>query len=192
MTQSALLPSLFDLRRGHTGVTRDGKMHKSKWTGYFLILPALLFSCSQRAGRPIKEVDPMRTMHEVRHVSVFINRPPGEVYDFAANLENLPKWATGLGGAAIRNVNGEWIADAPFGRVTIRFAEKNTFGVLDHDVILESGAKVHNPMRVVPHGSGSEVTFTLFRQPDTSDEKFSEDAAWVEKDLKILKSLLER
>ncbi len=114
------------------------------------------------------------------------------MYDFAATLENLPKWATGLGGAAIRNVKGEWIADAPFGRVIMRFAEKNAFGVLDHDVIMESGEKIHNPMRVVAHGSGSEVTFTLFRRPEMSDEKFSEDAAWVEKDLKILKSLLER
>lgn len=140
----------------------------------------------------MKGVDPVGTGREVRHISVFINRPPNEVYDFAANLENLPKWATGLGGATIRNLHGEWIADAPVGRVKIRFVERNTFGVLDHDVIFESGAKVHNPMRVVPHGGGSEVTFTLFRQPDMSDEKFSDDAAWVEKDLKILKALLEQ
>ena len=41
-------------------------------------------------------------------------------------------------------MNGEWIADAPFGRVIIRLAEMNKFGVLGHDVILESEAKVHN------------------------------------------------
>jgi hypothetical protein len=32
----------------------------------------------------------------------------------------------------------------------------------------------------------------LFRQPDMSDEKFLEDAKWVEKDLRILKDLLEK
>lgn len=132
-----------------------------------------------------------RTLQAVRHISVSINRPPNQVYDFASNPENLPKWATGLGGS-IKNVNGEWIADAPMGKVKIRFAKRNTFGILDHDVILESGVKIHNPMRVVPNGSGSEVVFILFRQPDTSDEKFSEDAKWVEKDLRILKDLLEK
>ena len=35
-------------------------------------------------------------------------------------------------------------------------------GVPDHDV-LESGVTVHNPIRVVPNGSGSTVIFTLMR-----------------------------
>ena len=83
------------------------------------------------------------------------------------------------------------MADAPMGRVRIRFAEKNQFGILDHDVILDSGVTFHNPMRVLPNGWRSEVIFTLFRQPDVTDEKFSEDAKWVEKDLKILRDLLE-
>ncbi|MCM2358286.1 MAG: DUF1538 family protein [Geobacteraceae bacterium] len=127
----------------------------------------------------------------LRHISVSINRPPNEVYGFAANPENLPKWATGLGGS-IREVDGEWIADAPLGKVKIRFAERNEFGVLDHDVILESGVKIHNPMRVVPSGDGSEVTFMLLRRQGVSEEEFFADAEWVEKDLRILKELLER
>ena len=128
--------------------------------------------------------------YQVRHISVTINRPPNEVYSFVSNPENLPKWATGLGGS-IRNVNGEWIADSPMGKIKIKFAEKNTFGILDHEVILESGLKIDNPMRIIANGEGSEIFFTLIRQPDVSDEKFSEDAKWVEKDLKILKGLLE-
>jgi hypothetical protein len=133
----------------------------------------------------------MATQHAVRHISVSIRRPPREVYDFASNPENLPKWATGLAGG-IKKVNDEWVAESPLGKVNIRFAEKNSLGILDHDVILESGMKFHNPMRVVPNGSGSEVIFTLLRQPATPDEKFEEDATWVEKDLNILKDLLER
>ena len=31
------------------------------------------------------------------------------------------------------------------GKVKIRFAESNPFGVVDHDVILESGVRIHNP-----------------------------------------------
>lgn len=47
---------------------------------------------------------------EVRHVSVSVNRPREMVYGFAAAVENLPKWATGLC-KTIRNVNGEWMEE---------------------------------------------------------------------------------
>ena len=129
--------------------------------------------------------------YQVKHISVSINRPPWEVYAFVSNPENLPKWATGLGGS-IRKVNDEWIADSPMGRIKIRFVEQNRFGVLDHEVVLESGVRINNPMRVIANGEGSEIFFTLVRQPETTNEKFAEDARWVEKDLRILKDLLER
>jgi hypothetical protein len=73
----------------------------------------------------------------------------------------------------------------------VRFAAPNDLGVLDHDVILPSGATVHNPMRVVPDGPGSTVIFTLLRLPGVSEAKFTHDAKWVEKDLTTLKELLE-
>ena len=47
-------------------------------------------------------------------------------------------------------------------------------------------------MRVVPNGSGSEVIFTLFKTPEMSDKQFAEDAGLVERDLRTLKSVLER
>jgi hypothetical protein len=133
----------------------------------------------------------MSTMYQVLHISVSINRPPNDVYAFVSNPENLPKWATGLGGS-IKNVHGEWIADAPMGQVKVKFADENQFGIVDHEIVLESGIKVYNPMRVIANGEGSEVFFTLIRQPEMSNEKFAQDAKWVEKDLGILKGLLEK
>jgi hypothetical protein len=133
----------------------------------------------------------MASLQAVRHISVSINRAPDQVYEFIISPQNLPKWATGLGDS-IRNIDGQWVADSPMGKIKIRFAPRNALGVADHDVILESGLNIHNAMRVVPNGGGSEVIFTLLRQPDVSDEKFAEDARWVEKDLRILKELLER
>jgi uncharacterized protein YndB with AHSA1/START domain len=47
---------------------------------------------------------------EVRHVSVSIDRPPDLVYQFAANPENLPKWAIGLGTSFRPRGDGSWIA----------------------------------------------------------------------------------
>ena len=78
------------------------------------------------------------------------------------------------------------------GKVRVKFAERNSFGVMDHDVTLESGVSVHNVMRVIPNGEGSEFVFTLIRQPGTPDEQFAKDKATVENDLKTLKDLLER
>jgi hypothetical protein len=69
---------------------------------------------------------------------------------------------------------------------------RDAFGVLDHDVTLESGVTVHNPMRVVARdGGGSEVIFTLFRRKDVTDAEFEADARAVERDLRALKELLE-
>ena len=182
--------------------TSEISMLKSAWLPLLLLVPALLASCNYRhTGTVPKGEDPMTTTmtmahemtttYQVRHISVSINRPSDEVYAFVSNPENVPKWATGLGNS-IKKVNGEWIADAPMGRVKIAFAEENKFGVLDHEVTLESGVTINNPMRVIANGKGSEVFFTLIRQPGTSDEKFEKDAQWVLKDLKILKGLLEK
>jgi hypothetical protein len=76
--------------------------------------------------------------------------------------------------------------------VKVKFVEKNKFGVLDHDVILPSGVKVSNPMRVFPNNDGSELVFTLYHRPDISDQEFAQDAKWVEGDLARLKTLLEK
>lgn len=132
----------------------------------------------------------MKTFPAVRHISVSIESSPEDVYAFAAQPGNLPRWARGLSGS-IENVNGEWIAESPIGKVKVQFAERNTFGVLDHDVTLQSGVSVHNPLRVVANRDGSELVFTLFRRPDVSAEDFAADARAVERDLAALKRLLE-
>jgi len=125
-----------------------------------------------------------------RHISVSINRSPDHVYEFAANPENLPQWAAGLSGS-IEYVGGEWISESPMGRIKVEFAPQNPFGILDHDVTLPTGARVHNPMRVFANDDGSELIFTVYQRPDMSDEAFAQDGQAVARDLNTLKSLLE-
>jgi uncharacterized protein YndB with AHSA1/START domain len=127
---------------------------------------------------------------DVLHLGVSIARPPAEVYDFVVDPRNLPRWASGLG-SSVERVGEDWIAASPMGKVKVRFVERNDLGVLDHYVTLESGQTVHVPLRVLPRGAGSELVFTLFRAPGTSDEAFAADARTVEKDLRALKGLLE-
>jgi hypothetical protein len=125
-----------------------------------------------------------------RHISMPIERPAGDVYDYASNPANLPAWAAGLGGS-VERVGGQWFADSPMGRVSIAFAPANEFGILDHRVTLPSGQIVDNPLRVIPDGAGCEVVFTVRRQPGMTDPEFDRDCDAVRADLGTLKQVLE-
>jgi len=127
---------------------------------------------------------------ESRHITESINRLAADVYEFASNPMNIPEWAPGLG-TSVEQVGGQWFVDTAAGRLGVTFAERNTLGVLDHEVTLPSGDVVYNPMRVVPDGAGSEVEFILRRRPEMSDEEFRRDAGLVQADLTRLKHLLE-
>jgi hypothetical protein len=132
----------------------------------------------------------MYETYPARPISQSIHRDWRAVYEFAAQPENLPRWAAGLGGS-LEPGDGDWYVDGPLGRVKLRFVERNAFGVLDHYVTLPSGLECYNPLRVVANGTGCEVTFTLYRLPDMSDAAFDADAAAVARDLATLKALLE-
>lgn len=125
-----------------------------------------------------------------RHVSEVIHRSPEDVYAYASNPANLPAWAAGLAlGVATRD-GPTLTVDSPMGRVSVRFAPPNEFGILDHDVTLPSGETVANPVRVVPHPDGCEIIFTV-RQRDLPDAEFDRDTETVAADLTRLKSLVE-
>jgi hypothetical protein len=131
------------------------------------------------------------TTFRAKHISVSINKPAGQVYDFVSDPENLPKWASGLSSSVKKSGDG-WIAESPMGDVKVEFAAKNNFGILDHEVTLPSGEKVLNPMRVFPNGNGSELVFTVFQLPGRADEEYLEDTQMVAHDLKTLKEIMER
>ena len=125
-----------------------------------------------------------------RIVTVELAAPASRVYTFASNPANMQQGAPAFV-KSIANVNGEWIIDSNLGKVKIEFATANPFGVLDHVVTLPDGRAFNNPMRVVPNGAGSLVTFTLFRQDGMSDAEFEPDAGMIESDLQALKRVVE-
>ena len=129
-------------------------------------------------------------MYRAHTVSVGIPLEPRAVYAYASDPANLPIWAPGFV-KSIEKRGASWVAQTTLGQVTFRFAAANDFGVLDHDVELPSGT-VHNAMRVVPNGAGSEVLFTLIQFPGISDAQFQQDMDTVRADLNKLRTLLER
>src|SRR5687767_2638863 len=128
-------------------------------------------------------------MYRAHTVSVGISVDPKAVYAYASDPANLPVWAPGFV-SSIEKQGASWIAQTSLGQVAFRFAAVNELGVLDHDVDLPNGT-VHNPMRVIPNGVGSEVLFTLIQVPGVSDAQFQQDMDTVRADLNKLRTVLE-
>jgi uncharacterized membrane protein len=129
-------------------------------------------------------------MYRAHTVSVGIDVDPQAVYGYASDPANLPVWTPGFV-KSIEKKGSHWLAETTLGQVKLRFAPTNDFGVLDHDVESASGT-VHNAMRVVPNGAGSEVLFTLIQLPGVSEAQFQQDLDTIRADLNKLRTVLER
>ena len=131
---------------------------------------------------------PSTMTNKVRNISISINKPASEVYQFTSNPENFPKWV-----AFIKSVSKEgdiWLGKSDLGDIKIKWSPLNEFGILDHHVTLPNGETVYNPMRIISNNKGSEFIFTLFWIPGRTEKEFNEDAQSVTKDLQKLKEKL--
>jgi hypothetical protein len=128
---------------------------------------------------------------ESTHVSTTIDRAADDVYDFVADPHNLSSWAAGLADRDVELVDGRWVVESPMGRVAVAFADRNPFGIVDHDVTLPLGETVRNPMRVIPNADGCDVVFTVHRREGVSADAFAADVAAVTADLATLKRRME-
>lgn len=127
--------------------------------------------------------------YPVKHISISIDRPAGEVYQFASNPENFSKWVAFI--KTLTRRGDFWEATTDIGDIKIKWPGQNDFGIMDHTVTLANGETVANPMRVVANGDGCEFMFTLFRMPGRTDQEFEGDAKAVMADLKKLREILE-
>lgn len=125
-------------------------------------------------------------------ISIPINRPYREVYEFLAEPRNFPSWASNLG-STFEQVEGPlWVTETRKGRVLLRFATRNEFGVLDHAVYPEGTPEPPaTPMRVIANGDGAEVLFTLLARPGMTEEEFASELEWTRSDFEALRSMLE-
>jgi hypothetical protein len=129
---------------------------------------------------------------ESAHVAVSIDRAAEDVYTFASDPRNLPRWAAGLAQQEVELVDGVWVVESPMGRVSVEFTPANSFGILDHRVTLPSGESVDNPVRVIPNADGCDVVFSVRRRAGMSAEEFAADQDTVAADLATLRDLTQR
>lgn len=127
-------------------------------------------------------------MLEGKTISISILLPWRQLYEAVWRPECFPKWASGLSRSSLEWDGDGWKALGAEGEIRIRFTDHNPHGIMDHYVDAGSGHETYVPMRVFPNVEGAEVALTVFRQPGWSDEKFSADVAWVERDLLALKA----
>lgn len=128
---------------------------------------------------------------ESRTITVRIERPLEDVREYLADPRNFSRWASGLG--RITGGSGRrWTAEGEDGtRTEIEFSEPNAFGIADHTVLPPGKEEVYVPMRAYRSGTGTEVSITLIREADMTDERFASDAGWVARDLEALRAVLE-
>lgn len=129
-------------------------------------------------------------LHESQTLTVAIHCPFERANAYLCQPPNFAQWAAGLG-SGVQQRNGRWFAQTPAGEVEIQFTDPNPFGVLDHTVFIPNHPPVYVPLRVISNGDGCQVTLTLFRTPDFTDDKFAQDVQLVRQDLATLKNLLE-
>ena len=157
-----------------------------------IIIAGILFIAGAELKLPTMQTQaqtPTNT-YPARNLTISINRPASEVYRFAANPENFPKWVKFIKSISKQGTN--WVAESDLGQLKIKFTPKNDFGIIDHDVTLSNGETVTNHIRVIQNNKGSEFIFTLLRVPGRTDKEYEADAKAVSGDLQQLKTIMER
>lgn len=123
--------------------------------------------------------------------SIPIQRDCGVVYAYLAEPQNFEKWAAVEAGSFMPLANGDWEGQTPFGFRHFRFTPANPYGVLDHAIFEPGETPLFMPMRVVPNGAGTDLSFTFYQRDCMSDDQFASSIEWIGTDLLGLKSLIE-
>jgi len=130
----------------------------------------------------------MRRSHTI---SLAINRPFYDVYDYLVRPRNYQNWAAIEPGTFKPLLDGDWEGLTAHGLRHFRFTPPNNFGVLDHAMFVPGQEVIYMPTRVTPNEAGTELTFTFFGRDGLDDSQFDSLVEWIRVDLLALKSLLE-
>jgi hypothetical protein len=116
-------------------------------------------------------------------VTVILDAPSTEVFDFLARVESMPEWATEFA-RELRWEQGQPKVVNGLGEFWVRIEADPETGVID----MLAGPRPEElalfPTRVVPlPGERSAFTFTMFQGPDMPDELFESQHASLLREL---------
>jgi hypothetical protein len=117
---------------------------------------------------------------------------PDKVFDFLADVENLPKWAKLFCLELKRDKDGRHRVVTPQGEIAFAIESDRASGVIDMHGGPDDGSMSIWPTRVVarPDG-GSLFVFTAFQYPGMSDAAFTAQCAGLAREFAHIKAALE-
>ena len=105
-------------------------------------------------------------------VTTTFSAPPGEVFNYLADIDNLPEWATEFA-RELKLVDGRHKVVNGLGEFFFEIRADRKSGVIDMLAGPGEDALQLFPTRVVPLGDGgSAYTFTMFQAPGQPEEQF--------------------
>jgi hypothetical protein len=124
-------------------------------------------------------------------ISVGIRRPAALVMSYLTEPALFARWAALTSNRMVHKGDLDWLFDTAAGPRIVRFQAPNSFGIADQAVFAEGETPLVNPMRVVPNGNGTIVTYVCFQRPGTSEEKYQSTVEWITSDFLTLQSVIE-
>ncbi|MDC3957182.1 putative quinol monooxygenase [Polyangium jinanense] len=127
---------------------------------------------------------------DTQYTAVALTRAPWEkAFRLAADIRLLPRWATRFC-QGMREEGVVLIVRSPQGDVRFRYEADVAARVIWHCADTGSG-ELRMPMRVLPHGPGSLLLFTIQRPTSGSEAAFHEQIEWVDQEMGQLRELVE-
>jgi len=121
-------------------------------------------------------------------VTVVLDAPRAEVFDFLARIESLPEWATEFARELLWR-DGQAKVVNGLGEFWFRIEADPETGVIDMLSGPEPDDLALFPARVVPlPGGQSAFTFTMFQQPGMPDDLFDSQHASLLRELSGLQA----
>lgn len=116
--------------------------------------------------------------------TVVVPAPQDDVFDYLSRIESVPEWATEFVEAFEVRGPGEARARTRMGEVIFRIEADRDTGVIDMLVGPGPEETTLFPARVVPLGAEhSAFTFTMFRDPNRTEDAFRAEFESLEREL---------
>jgi hypothetical protein len=122
-----------------------------------------------------------------RTVTTVLDAPSERVFDFLAEVENLPRWATEFA-RELRYEDGKSKVVNGLGEFYVRFASDAATGVIDMYAGPSESELALFPTRVVRLADGrSAYTFTMFHAPGMPDALFESQHVSLQREFENLR-----
>lgn len=121
--------------------------------------------------------------------AILTSAPAPRAFALAASMDDLPRWATRFC-QSLRREGERWIVTSPQGDVLFRLEPDPERHTVWHCVDTGTG-ELRMPLRVVPHGPGALLLFTIHHPPAVEETAFAQQCDWVDEELGRFKALVE-